>query len=185
MKRFIKAGLIAVALAASATAAFAMPRVPASAITTDASDAVSGEGRTWPWSRSHGPRRPRSSLWMGPGTRSSLRLVTRSTSPSPLMIPRRRPLSAASCDLTSLRALRLDQAEADRANNGERDARAARIYGRNRRYAWAAISPDCTGLSVLPIHGSPIPKLRKHCTAIYRQEAVAAGREARGSERHP
>jgi hypothetical protein len=39
MKRFIKAGLIAVALAVSATVAFAMPRVPASAITTDG-DAV-------------------------------------------------------------------------------------------------------------------------------------------------
>ena len=32
-----------------------------------------GEGRTWPWPRSYGPRRPRSSLWMGPRTRSSLR----------------------------------------------------------------------------------------------------------------
>jgi hypothetical protein len=40
MKRFIKAGLCAVARAASATAAFAMPRVPASAITTDGSDSV-------------------------------------------------------------------------------------------------------------------------------------------------
>jgi hypothetical protein len=40
MKRFIKAGLVAVALAASATAAFAMPRVPASAMATDGSDAV-------------------------------------------------------------------------------------------------------------------------------------------------
>jgi hypothetical protein len=40
MKRYIKAGFIAVALAGSATAAFAMPRVPASAIATDAGDAV-------------------------------------------------------------------------------------------------------------------------------------------------
>src|SRR4051812_36744926 len=40
MKRLVKAGLIAVALAASATAAFAMPRVPASAIASEASDAV-------------------------------------------------------------------------------------------------------------------------------------------------
>jgi hypothetical protein len=30
-----------------------------------------GKGRTWPWPRSYGPRRPRSSLWMGPRTRSS------------------------------------------------------------------------------------------------------------------
>jgi hypothetical protein len=44
-----------------------------------------GEGRTWPWPRSYGPRRPRSSLWMGPRTRSSLRLVTRSSS-SPSLI---------------------------------------------------------------------------------------------------
>src|ERR1700712_1661485 len=35
MKRFFQAGCIAVALAASATAAFAMPRVPASAIAAE------------------------------------------------------------------------------------------------------------------------------------------------------
>ena len=40
MKRFIKAGFVALVLAASATAALAMPRVPASAIATDSSDAV-------------------------------------------------------------------------------------------------------------------------------------------------
>jgi hypothetical protein len=38
MRRFIQAGCIAVAIIASATAAFAMPRVPASAIVSD--DAV-------------------------------------------------------------------------------------------------------------------------------------------------
>ena len=38
-----------------------------------------GQGRTRPWPRSYGPRRPRSSLWMGPRTRSS--------SSSPSLIP--------------------------------------------------------------------------------------------------
>src|SRR3954447_20044337 len=70
MKRLVKAGLVAVALAASATAAFAMPRVPASAIANDASDAVvlvkgghghghghmgrGGRGHHYGWSRGRG-----------------------------------------------------------------------------------------------------------------------------------
>jgi hypothetical protein len=67
MKRVIKAGLIAVALVASATAAFAMPRVPASALATDGSDAVvlvkghghghmgrGGRGHHYGWGRGRG-----------------------------------------------------------------------------------------------------------------------------------
>lgn len=70
MKRFIKAGLVAVALTALATAASAMPRVPASALATDAGDAViqvkgghghghghmghGGRGHHYGWGRGHG-----------------------------------------------------------------------------------------------------------------------------------
>jgi hypothetical protein len=67
MKRFIQAGFIAVALAASATAAFAMPRVPASAIAADGGDVVlvkgghghghmgrGGRGHHYGWGRGRG-----------------------------------------------------------------------------------------------------------------------------------
>jgi hypothetical protein len=69
MKRFVQAGFVAMAIAASATAAIAMPRVPASAIAGDDSGAVvlvkgghghghmghhGGRGHHYGWGRGRG-----------------------------------------------------------------------------------------------------------------------------------
>jgi hypothetical protein len=134
-----------------------------------------GEGRTWSWSRSYGPRRPRSSSWMGPRTRSSS---------SPSLIHRRRTLLVISGAIGVAAGL---CNSADRARpTGScqqrcRDAWAHRIHARNRHYTGRVFRcAELADPSSRPV-AIQCQNSAKHRTAAAYRQKTTARREACGT----